>query len=107
MYPIQLFEILIGIITILSTGYVFQRSFVLFADLRSKKNQIIALAFGVAVGFAIVTVAFPCFCSIVGLVNPFKQLVLGILLLTLWWIIFFWAKTQNMTQLKTSHAPPQ
>lgn len=107
MYPIQLLEISIGIITILSTGYIFQRSFVLFADLRSKKNQIIALAFGVASGFAIVTVAFPCFCSIVGLVNPFKRIFLEISLLTLCWIIFFWAKTQVMTQLKTSHAPPQ
>ena len=105
MYPFQFCEILVGIAAVLSGGYIFQRSAFLFADLRSKKGQIIAFAFGVAVTFAIATIFIPCLYSIVGLVNPFKQLALGILLLILWWTVFFLARAHTAhkaQQLKTS-----
>ena len=105
MYPIQLFGILIGIVAVLSGGYIFQRSAFLFADLRSKKDQIIAFALGVASTFAIATIFIPCLYSIVGLVNPFKQLALEIALLILWWTAFFLARAHTAhkaQQLKTS-----
>ena len=105
MYPIQLFGILISIAAVLSGGYIFQRSAFLFADFRSKTSQTLAFIFGAVSAFAIVMVVFPCFCFIVGLVNPFKQLALGIALLILYWTVFLLARAHTAhkaQQLKTS-----